>query len=330
MTRKKWGGGFLYNETMKVVKPPKLNKGDTIGIVASSLPVLPSFKENYERGKKLIEQMGFKIKEGKTIGKNGLSPKVRWWMAGTPQEVGEDINSMFADKNIKAIMAQTGGYSAISVLEHLDYELIRNNPKPFIGMSDMIAYHLAIFSKTGMVGFHMDDVLHFNKQFFLKFLTKKEAPGIIKPLGEWEEWEKGKTSGYLIGGILQHQGILSGTEYYPDVKEFDGAILFWEEIGRSLWEIAQDLYKLKQMGILDKISGMLIGKIKYIKPIREKDVVEPIAKEMILEILKDYDFPIMANLDFGHFTINIPMPIGIKVSFDTSKKELNFLESPVV
>ena len=108
---------------MKVIKPPKLVVGDTIGIVASSLPVLPSFRESYERGKKIIDEMGFKIKEGKTI------EKVRWWMAGEPKEVAQDINEMFADKEVKAIMAQTGGYSAISVLEHLDYELIKKNPK---------------------------------------------------------------------------------------------------------------------------------------------------------------------------------------------------------
>ncbi|MBI2019811.1 LD-carboxypeptidase [Candidatus Daviesbacteria bacterium] len=324
---------------MKIVKPPKLNIGDTIGIVASSLSVLPSFKENYQRGKKVIEEMGFKIKEGKTIG------KVRWWAAGTPKEVAQDINSMFADKNIKAIFAQTGGYSAISVLEHLDYELITHDPKPFMGMSDMTTYHLAIFAKTGMVGFHMDDVtfglgrkpregegdwVKKDKEFFLKFLTKSEAPGVIKPLSEWEVWKKGKAEGHLIGGILQHLTILSGTNYFPKVEGFDGAILFWEEVGKSLYDISRSLYKLKYLGILDKISGMLIGKIKYLKPVRDEEVEEPTAKEMILDILKDYDFPIMANLDFGHFTVNIPMPIGIKVSFDTTKKELNFLEGAVV
>ncbi len=323
---------------MKIVKPPKLNIGDTIGIVASSLPVLPSFKKNYERGKRLIEEMGFKIKEGKTVG------KVRWWMAGAPKEVAEDINSMFADKNIKAIMAQTGGYSAISVLEHLDYELIRNNPKPFMGMSDMTAYHLAIFAKTGMVGFHMDDVTFgfgrelkegqeewpkLDKEFFLKFLTKNEAPGIIKPVSEWEEWKKGKAEGHLIGGILEHQRILSGTEYFPKLEDFEGAIFFWEEVGVTLHHIATTLYKLKYLGIFDKISGMLIGKIMYIKPMREKEIIVPETKELILDILKDYKFPIMGNLDFGHFTVNIPMPIGIKVSFDTSKKQLNFLEGAV-
>ena len=317
---------------MKIVKPPKLNIGDTIGIVASSLPVLPSFREGYERGKKVIEEMGFKIREGKTIG------KVRWWMAGTAKEVAEDINSMFADSSVKAIMAQTGGYSAISVLEHLDYELISQNVKPFIGMSDMTAYHLAIFTKTGLVGFHMDDVTFgfggdqpkLDQEFFLKFLTRSEAPGIIKPVSLWEEWKKGKAEGHLIGGILEHTRILSGTQYFPKIEDFEGAIFFWEEVGVTLHHIATTLYKLKYLGILDRISGMLIGKIKYVKPMREEEIIVPTAKEMILEILKDYNFPIMANMDFGHFTVNIPMPIGIKVSLDTTKKELNFLEGAVI
>lgn len=324
---------------MKIIKPPKLNIGDTIGIVASSLPVLPSFKENYERGKKVIQDLDFKIYEGKTIG------KTHWWAAGTPQEVARDINSMFADKQIKAIMAQTGGYSAISVLEHLDYELIKKNPKPFIGMSDMTAYHLAIFTKVGMVGFHMDDVTfglghqwkkdeghlaQFDKEVFIKFLTKTEPAGVIKPLTEWEEWKRGRASGHLIGGILEHSRILSGTEYYPKIEDFEGAIFFWEEVGVTLHHIATTLYKLKYLGIFERIAGMLVGKIKYIKPMREEEIVEPSLKEMVLEILEDYRFPVMANMDFGHFTVNIPMPLGIKVFFDTSKKELKFLESAVI
>lgn len=324
---------------MKILKPSKLKIGDTIGIVASSLPVLPEFKDQYEKGKKQILDMGFKIKEGKTIG------KTKWWIGGTPKEVAEDMNSMFANSNIKAIMGQTGGYSAIQVLEHLNFPLIKKNPKPFIGISDATIYHLAFFTKTGLIGFHMDDVSYgfgrnlkigqenwpkLNQEFFFKFLTKKEAPGIIKSITEWEQWRKGRAEGHLIGGILQVQKILSGTEYFPPLDYFDNAILFWEDIGEGLSDIAESLYKLKYMGVLDRISGMLIGKIKYIKPFNNKSIKVPTPKEMVLEILKDYHFPIMANLDFGHFTINIPMPIGIKVSFDTTKKELNFLEGAVV
>lgn len=324
---------------MEVIKPPKLSKGDTIGIVASSLPVFPHHEKQYQAGKKLIEEMGFKIKEGRTIGKQ------RWWMAGTPKEVAEDINSMFADKSVKAIIAHTGGYSAISVIEYLDYELITHNPKPFMGMSDMTIYHLAIFAKTGMVGFHMDDLSYgfgrvlesgmedwpkLNQEFFLKFLTQTEAPGIIKSITDWEEWKKGKAEGHLIGGILERMSVLAGTKYFPPLDLFNGSILFWEEIGRDMSEIYQYLYQLKHMGIFEKINGMLIGKIKFIKPLRQKEVIAPQVKEMVLEILKDYKFPVMANLDFGHFTVNIPMPVGIKVSFDTSKKELNFLEPAVL
>ncbi len=320
---------------MKLIKSPKLNPGDTIGIVASSLPALPSLKKNYQRGKKAIQELGFKIHEGKTIG------KTRWWAAGTPTEVAADINSMFADKNIKAIMAQTGGYSGLTVLEYLDYELISKNPKPFIGMSDMTSYHLALFTKTGLVGFHMDDVTFgfgtesdkdqkLDQEFFRKFLMQTDPPGIIKPLSEWEEWRKGKTKGHLIGGILQLIAGGVGTPYFPKPEVFNNAILFWEEVGQNLHIIARDLYKLKYYGILDKISGMLIGKIKYIKPIRDQEVVEPTAKELIMDILENYKFPIMANLDFGHFTVNIPMPIGVNASFDTSKKELKFLESAVI
>lgn len=324
---------------MKLIKPPKLTPGDTLGIVASSLPLLPSFLENYQRGKKLIENLGFKIKEGKTIS------SVRWWAAGSPKEVAADINAMFADKNVKAIFAQTGGYSAISVLEHLDYPLIKNNPKPFMGMSDMTAYHLAIFAKTGMVGFHMDDITFGfgrklkvgqeawpkrDQQFFLRFLTKTDPPGIVKPLSEWQEWKKGKAEGHLIGGILEMMSVLAGTQYFPALELFDGAILFWEEVGMDLTQIYQYLYQLKNMGIFEKISGMLIGKIQYLKPLRDKEVIGPTAKKMVLDIVKEYKFPIMANLDFGHYTINIPMTLGTKVSFDSSKLELNFLESAVV
>ena len=309
---------------MKVLKPPKLNTGDTIGIVASSLPILTSYRENYEKRKKILEDLGFKIKEGKTIG------KVKGFMAGTPKEVAEDINNMFADKSIKAIFAADGGYSAISVIEHLDYDLIRKNPKPFLGFSDMTIYHLAILSQTGMVGFHMDYLSSFTGDYFLKFLTSPNPPEQIKPLSEWEEWKKGKAEGPLIGGLLERISVLSGTKYFPEVKDFEGSILFWEQVGGDITDIYQYLYQLKNMGILDKISGMLIGKIQYLKPLRNEEINTLSVKEIILEILQDYDFPVMANMDFGHFTTNIPMPIGIKVSFDTSKKELNFLEGAVI
>ena len=300
-------------------------------MVAQSLPVLPSFRENYLKGKKVLEDLGFKVKEGKTIN------KTKWWMAGDPKFVAMDINNMFADKTVKAIIAQTGGYSAIGVLEYLDYKMISKNPKPYMGFSDMTAIHLALFEKCGLVGFNMDDLTFgFSRnskeqlEMFKKFLMSSEAPGKIKSLSEWQTWKKGSATGHLLGGNLHIMMAQSATEYFPSIEKWDGAILFFEEVGETLHDMARCLYELKYMGILDKIAGMIIGKIKYVKAIRDTEVKEPSYKEMILEMLKDFKFPILAEVDMGHFTVNIPMPIGIKVEMDATKKELNFLESPVI
>ena len=323
---------------MKVIKPSKLLIGDTIGIIAPSLPVLPKFRKNYERGKKILTDMGFKIKEGKTIGLQ------RWWAAGTPKEQAEDINNMFADKNIKAIMAHTGGHSAITVLEQIDYRLVKDNPKPFIGMSDITVFHLAFLAKCNLVGFHMDDVTFglgwnwkkeekhlekFDRDVFINLLTQKNPLGEIKPLTKWEGWRSGKAEGQLIGGNLHLINWQLATPYFPSLVYFDGAILFWEDVGEHLYDIARSLYQLKYAGILKRISGMLVGKLSHLEKSEDKGIVEPSAKEMTLEIVKDYDFPILANMDFGHYTVNIPMPLGVRARFDGTNKNFSIIESAV-
>lgn len=323
---------------MTILKPQKLSPGDIIGIVAPSLPVLPSFRENYESGKKTLSNLGFNILEGKTI------KLKRWWAAGTPKEQAEDINLMFSNKTVKAIMAQAGGHSAISVLEHLDYDLIRQNPKPFIGMSDITVYHLAFLAKTGLIGFHMDDVTFglgwnykeaemwqakFGIDSFKKILTQVSPLGVVKPLTEWETWRGGNADGRLIGGNLHLMSLQLGTPYFPPLSMFEGAILFWEDVGQYLYDIARSLYQLKYAGILERIAGMLVGKITATQTFSDKNVTEPSLKEMVLEIACQYNFPILAEVDFGHNTVNIPMPLGVKASFDSSNRKLKFLESPV-
>ncbi len=324
---------------MKILKPPKLNLGDTIGIVAPALPVLSSHRDRYEQGKLVIRNLGFKIKEGKTIGLK------HWWSGGTPRQQAKDINSMFADPEVKAVMAHTGGHTSISVLEHLDYNLVKQNPKPFIGMSDISVYHLAFYAKCGLVGFHMDDVTHgfgwkwkknekhlaeFDKNVFLQFLTKNKAPGVVKPLTKWEMWREGKAGGHLIGGNLHLMANQVGTPYFPPPENFQGAILFWEDVGEYLYNIARSLYQLKYFGVFDQIAGMLIGKVTDIQKFEHKDVIEPTLRQTVLEVVKEYNFPILANMDFGHYTVNIPMPLGIKGSFDAAKRKLEFVESAVI
>lgn len=146
--------------TTPVLKPPQLTLGDTLGLVAPSLPLLPSSKKAYDAGKARLQALGFKLKEGRTITLR------RWWSAGTPEEQAEDINAMFADASVRAVVAASGGFSAMSVLDLLDYDLIRRYPKPFVGFSDITLYQLAMFTKTGLVGFHGNTVSGGFGEFF--------------------------------------------------------------------------------------------------------------------------------------------------------------------
>jgi muramoyltetrapeptide carboxypeptidase len=128
---------------LKLLKPPRLEVGDTIGVIAPSHPVQP-VQEMYDRGIRNLKGFGFSVKEGKTV-------KLRYkgYMAGTDVERAGDINAMFADEEVKAIVCALGGSAAIRCLRHLDFDLIRRNPKIFSGMSNITTFHVAFLAKTG-------------------------------------------------------------------------------------------------------------------------------------------------------------------------------------
>jgi muramoyltetrapeptide carboxypeptidase len=300
--------------------------------------VLPSFHQGYERGKRRLESMGFTLKEGQTIALQ------KWYAAGTPEQQAADINAMFDNPKIKALIATSGGNSAISVLEHLDYDVIKQHPKPFIGMSDMTAYHLALYAKTGLAGFHMDDVIFglggnrpgstFDDaptlaQAYIDALTSDKPMGALPHKNVWETWRDGVAEGQLIGGNLNSIGRQIGTPYFPKTSDFDGAILFWESVGQPAYQIARSLYQLKYAGILKRIGGMVVGTITDM-PAADTEMDIPSVKDVVLEVTKAYNFPIMANLDFGHYTVNLPMIIGLEAKIDTKSQSLHLLEGAVI
>ena len=327
---------------IQIIKPPKLVKGDSIGVVATSFPFPTDETSNYyleyRKGVKELESMGFKVKEGKNL------RKVKWWFAGTPEERAEDINSMFSDPEVKAIIVHDGGQSAIAVLEHIDYSLVRNNPKPFIGFSDITNIHCALFARVGLVGFHatlltyglgrvwedyLPDKKETGKKMLLNVLTSTDPLGKIRPLTKWECWREGQASGTLFGGNLSMLSSLVGTEYFPPIEELRGSIFFWEIDNTPSYRIEKGLYQLKYAGILDVISGMLVGKLPDIKRTAWKGFEEPTPKKIAMEILGEYDFPILGNVDFGHKTVDIPMPIGLKAKMDSQNLDFEILEAAV-
>jgi len=328
---------------MNIIKPPKLDKGDTIGVIATSFPFPKdrngNYYQQYKKAVAEIEGMGFKVKEGKNLDKS------KWWFAGTAKERASDINSMFADPEVKAIIVHDGGQSAIATLEYIDYELVRQNPKPLMGFSDITNILLALFTKTGLVGFHMDlltyglgwvwqDVMperkDAGKKMFFDILTSIKPIGIRKPITTWENWRSGQAQGMLFGGNLSMVSSLVGTKYFPKIDDLKGCLLFWEIDNTPSYRIEKGLYQLKYSGLLDVISGMIIGKLPDIKKTAWEGFEEPTPKDIVMETLSSFDFPILAEVDFGHKTINMPMPIGLNAKIDTENQKLEINEPAVI
>lgn len=320
---------------MRLLKPLQLNDGDTIGVVAPSFPVRP-VQKLYDRGIRNLRALGFKVKEGRTTKLSHMG-----YMAGTDVERAEDINLMFEDREVKAIICAIGGQVAIRTLRYLNYNTIRANPKIFSGMSDITTFHTAFLAKTGLSGLHQTDIVfgfgadikrreaRYEINLFLRITKKVEPLGLLPKLTKWEVWREGKAEASLFGGNIPSMQALLGTPYFPRIDE--PIIFFWECTVKPLDKIDQDLTQLRETGLFDKTKGMLIGKIRGENPVRPgeaKDITREVRK-VILEITAEYDFPIISNMDFGHYTPNLPLPIGLRARMDTQETSVWIDESYV-
>jgi len=324
---------------MRLLKPPKLVDGDTIGVIAPSYPVLPH-QEKYNRGVENLKKFGFVVKEGKTVKLHH-----RNYMAGTDLQRAEDINNMFLDKEVKAIICALGGSVAIRTLRYLDYDLIRRNPKIFSGMSDITTFHVAFLAKAGLTGLHQTDICFgfgadlkseeakYETELFFKITKQAEPLGLLPALTKWEVWREGKAEGRLFGGNLGSIERLLATPYFPELDE--NVIFFWEAMAKPLDELDPKLAHFRESGLFERTKGMIIGKIRGEEPYpssklgyRIKDMTEEI-KELVLDITLDCDFPIIAGVDFGHYTPNVPLPLGVKAAMDSDGAKIWLNESYV-
>jgi muramoyltetrapeptide carboxypeptidase len=324
---------------MRLLKPQKLLDGDTIGVIAPSHPVLPH-QEKYDQGIKHLKKFGFNVKEGKTV-------KLchRNYMAGTDLQRAEDFNDMFADEEVKAIICALGGSVAIRTVPYLDYDLIRKNPKIFSGMSDITTLHVAFLARAGLTGLHQADVCFgfgadqkseeakFETELFFEITQHAEPLGLLPALTKWEVWREGEAEGRLFGGNIGSIERLLATPYFPELDE--NLIFFWEGMAAPLEELDPQLAHLRESGLFEKTKGMIIGKIRGEEPdpssklgYKIRDMTAEI-KELVLDVTMSYDFPIIAGVDFGHYTPNVPLPLGIKAAIDTDGAKVSLNESYV-
>lgn len=323
-----------------MILPSKIKKGDTIGIVSTSYPYGSLLKNRLERAIKNIENIGFKTVIGESVFKK------TGYTSGSAKERAEDVNKMFANKNIKAIVCLNGGSTTNQILPYLDYNLIKNNPKIIIGYSDITSLLLAINKKSDLVTFHgpmiipqfgeFPNILQYSLNSLLDSLTKDSDKEII-PSKEWtdefldgtkgednrprnmhlnnsyEFIKEGKAEGILVGGNLRIITGLAGTPYFP---EFKNKIFFWEDVSVGIDEIDRNLTHLEMLGVFNKIKGMVVGRILALK---EKDGVK--ISDLLKQKFSSYNFPIVIGADFGHTDPVLTIPIGVNSTIDSVSKK---------
>lgn len=305
-----------------MILPNRLNIGDTIGVVAPSNPIINENIEEINKAKEIIEKKSFKVKFSKNLfsNTNGYS--------ATAKEKAQDINEMFLDKEVKMIWCAKGGENSNSVLDYLDYEVIKNNPKIICGYSDITSLTNAIYQKTGLVTFsstNFKTIATDETDYSLNEVIKKFTECNLE-LGNLDDKEfainEGKAEGTLIGGNLS---LIYGLTCGKYALDFQNKILFLEELGfesePSL--VSNHLYYMKQNGVFDKIKGLWIGNYEHESGI-------PLEKIVLDTLDNDIKFPIIKCNYFGHIEKKTVIPIGIKARIDTSKnKKIQLIEKHI-
>ena len=287
----------------------KLKKGDTIGVIAPSSAVDKDDLQPINNSVLLMESAGFHIQFGRNVFKNTLG------YGATPQEKAEDINEMFADKEVKAIFCLSGGFNSNATFEYLDYDVIKNNPKPICGFSDSTSLTNVIYNKTGVITFNgptFKALTTWATEYGYKEVIKRFVEGSLdlgEPEDEFVAIREGQTNGKLVGGNLSLTSEMCVGNYSID---FTDKILFIEEFClESPPELVFNyLYNLKQNGVFDKIKGIWVGNY---------DGSVPLEKILIDVLENKYNFPIIKSNNFGHTEKKTVIPVGGEAKIDTNK-----------
>ena len=359
-----------FNSSKKeIIKPNRLKAGDMISLIAPGGPVT---EEKILLAEKNIQNLGFKTKRSKNLDAR------KKHTAGSDDQKIEDLHTAFSDTETKAIWCVRGGDGCNRLLTKLNYELIRNNPKPLIGFSDVTALHNAIFNMTGLIGFHGPigawDFSEYNVDQLKRVLFDSSSGHLIQGTSRTSTIYEGISQGQLVGGNLSLMAAIAGTEYDND---YTGKIVFIEDVGEAPRRIDRMLTQLTQASNLNRANGIIFGEFdgcydpylkdsleqelethlldlsksiefvtggSYLQKLQDKlneEIKSQHIRNRLLDDLKetifdrfliDIDIPVLYDFPFSHDSSKefCTFPVGIKVELNATKKQVKFLESPVV
>ena len=284
-----------------LLKPRALQKGDTIGVVATSY----SPKQGWlMRGVRALERAGFGV-----ILDNDLE-KTRRFTRSEDQRRAESLMGMWLDPRIHAIIGGTGGYGAVRMLPHLEPAVFRLNPKSFVGYSDITALHLWLMRQCELRAFHgptVDDLTpSMRDPSFSSLINALTMPRPPAKLGKDHGRcvVPGAATGRLVGGNLSLVQQTIGTSYEIDTN---GAILFLEETRDPMSVVDERLVHLRAAGLMDNLAGIVIGQLSVDRS-EEEDF-----EDFILDLVSDLGVPVLMDFPAGHENPNLTLPLGTEV-----------------
>lgn len=312
---------------MKTIKPKKLNKGDVIGIISPASS--PDDLSKIDKGITYLEKNGYRVEVGNNVG------KVHGYLAGSDEERLEDFHEMFRNKNINAIFSVRGGYGSGRLLDRIDFNLIKKNPKIFVGYSDITALQMAIFKKTGLVTFagpmlatdFSGRVNKYTEENFWKVITNSKKIGKVYNPGKDKFFalRKGRGQGQILGGNLALLTSLMGTQFFPSFKD---SILIIEDIGEAPYKIDRLLNQLKLAKIFNEINGVILGRfVDCYETDKTKKTIK--LNEVIENYFTRLNVPVIYSFSHGHVKENLTIPFGINCKINTSNCNVEFTENAV-
>ncbi|TMU88380.1 LD-carboxypeptidase [Bacillus sp. BHET2] len=287
-----------------MLKPSKLKKGDTVGVIA---PASPPKSEPLKKALGYLEELGLNIKLGKSVHKKF------GYLAGGDQERTEDIHMMFQDRDVNAIICACGGFGTGRIVSKLDFDLIGKNPKIFWGYSDITFLHTAIHQKTGLVTFHgpmlssdigLPDVHELTKESFQQLFHTKDIDYTFNR-SKLETVVEGVANGPVIGGNLTLLVSTLGTPFEINTK---GKILFIEDIDEEPYKVDRMINQLKMANKFNDSAGIIIGDFKNCEPKKRESSLT--LDEVLNEHISCAGKPVMKGFNIGHSSPSIAIPIG--------------------
>ena len=307
---------FTNNKNI-MITPQYIKQGDTIGIIA---PAKKVEKSEVDNAVKIFESWGLHVKLGPNIYKENNQ------FAGADDERANDLQSMLADNEVKAIIAARGGYGTIRLLDKVNFYALIKMPKWIVGYSDITILHSALNHQMNIESIHGTMPINFpptgkeNKSLLsLKDILFGEKPAYTFPSHPLNI--QGKTEGMLIGGNLSVLHSLAGSKYDMNTEN---TILFLEDLDEYLYHIDRMMMNLKVAGKLEKLRGVIIGGMTEM---HDNEVpFGRTAEEIVIDIMKDYNIPVAFNFPAGHINPNMALILGrhVKLQINDSQSTLTF------